>query len=332
MKKVLLFDTALATSNIGDEIIFESAKEALDPIIRDAAIYRMGTHVVNYSAFQMFVHKFIRPDSKIRAICDKADYKFICGTNLLMDDLISPRPQFMLNYANKSLYYNAVMVGVGRVSDYNSFKNSYTVGLYRKVFSGRYLHSVRDEETKNVLKTIGIDSINTGCPTLWMLTKERCAEIPRVKARNAVFSLSGYRQQSDPASDMKMVECILRNYDKVYAWIQTACDEEYVRKILNGRGNVKFVYSLDRFAEILKCGDIDYIGTRLHGAVFAMQHGVRSLVIAVDERARGFHESNNLPILEREKIELLESVIKAEIVTDIRIKEKEIRDFLGQFV
>ncbi len=333
MNRILLFDTAIATSNIGDEIIFSSAKAGLAPVLQNASLFRLGTHIENYSAFQMFLHHWIRPDRKIQWIVEKADLKLICGTNLLVENLLTPRPQFMLNPANKSLYSGAVLVGVGRDTDYSRFKNRYTADLYRKVLSREFFHSVRDEATKSVLDTVGIRSINTGCPTLWMMTEEKCASIPRRKADHAVFSVSGYEKLRDPQKDRYQLACILKNYDQVYAWVQTAVDEEYIRQLISPEENgIQMVYSLNHYEEILNRKNIDYIGSRLHGGIFALQHNVRSLIISIDERAEGFHESTNLPILRRSEIENLDTLINGEIETRITLRKKEIDAFLGQFL
>lgn len=332
MKKILLFDTALATTNIGDEIIFQSVKEGLNPIIENASIYRMGTHVENYSPFQMFLHKYIYSDKKIKLINEEADFKFICGTNMLVDNLFRPRAQFMLNPTNKSLYFDSVLVGVGRVADYSEFKNSFTKRLYLSILSTKYKHSVRDEATKHILEDIGINCINTGCPTLWNFTSEKCNQIPSYKAENVIFSVSGYESQRDPINDKCMLECLKQNYKKMYAWIQTAVDEEYLLNLINVKDyNIKFVYSLEMFNKIADFGNVDYIGTRLHGGIYAMQHNVRSLIIAIDERAVGFHESNNIPILKRENMASLDSVINDVLVTEIKLNRDAIDEFLIQF-
>lgn len=331
MKKVLLFDTALATSNTGDEIIFESVKLGLKPVIDNASVYRMATHVQNYSAFQMFLHRHIYADAKIKAINEEAHYKFICGTNLLTPNLFRPRGQFMLNFSNKSLYENAILVGVGRIRDFKKFKNQYTENLYKKALSKQFLHSVRDEETKDVLESIGIKCINTGCPTLWMMNADKCASIPTKKSDNIVFSLSGYESQREIYRDKRMLSCLLKNYKTVYAWIQTTADEAYIREINDDDKNIEYIYSLEYFKKILDEGNIDYVGTRLHGGIYAMQHNVRSLIVAIDERAIGFHESNNLPIIRREEIEKLDEVINGKLITDIHLNTGGINTFIEQF-
>ena len=97
-----------------------------------------------------------------------------------------------------------------------------------------------------------------------------------------------------------MIECLKSNYDKIYVWIQTAIDEEYFKTLTNQDNyQYKSIYSLNEFKRVLKNGDVDYIGTRLHGGIYALQNRVRSIIIAIDERANGFYESNNIPILQR---------------------------------
>ena len=64
MRKILLFDTAIDTGNLGDEIILESVKKELSTILDSASVYRMGTHIENYSPIQMIAHKFIWASSR----------------------------------------------------------------------------------------------------------------------------------------------------------------------------------------------------------------------------------------------------------------------------
>ena len=89
--------------------------------------------------------------------------------------------------------------------------------------------------------------------------------------------------------------------------------------------------TLDAFDAALDQEDTDYVGTRLHGGIRALQHGRRSLIIAIDNRAREMHKDFNIPVLERDEIEKLEDWICGESTTDIRIPIDEIERFLGQF-
>ena len=42
----------------------------------------------------------------------------------------------------------------------------------------KYIHSVRDSFSEQMLNSMGITNvINTGCPTMWGITKELCQDI-----------------------------------------------------------------------------------------------------------------------------------------------------------
>lgn len=120
MKQVLLFDTAIATTNLGDEIILEGVKAGLRPVLEKSLTFRLGTHIENYSAIQMLTYNW-----KYHQLCEKADYKFVCGTNLFSNNLKGLFPQWMLNPFNMKLYTNSILVGVGKISDYKEI-NTYT--------------------------------------------------------------------------------------------------------------------------------------------------------------------------------------------------------------
>ena len=63
-----------------------------------------------------------------------------------------------------------------------------------------------------------------------------------------------------------------------------------------------------------------------------MQNACRSIVIAIDERARGFNQINNIPILERDNISELENLINSEFETNIKINRDAINEFIEQFI
>jgi len=325
MKQVLLFDTAIATTNIGDEIIFESVKIGLSRVLDEALVFRLGTHIENYNAFQMY------KNWKYKLLCQNADYKFICGTNLLAESVKGRFSQWQLNKYNYPLYSESILVGVGKRINYKTIDN-YTKKLYCKVLSNKYIHSVRDDETKKIVEGLGFSAINTGCPTMWGLTTELCGTIPLCKSKNAIISVSGYKDQIDYENDREFIKIVQNNYQRVYVWIQTAVDETYLDSIPGTKDFIR-IYSLKKYSDILENGDVDYIGTRLHGGIFALQHKARTLVISIDERAEGFYNTNNLPIIKREEVKTgLDRRINSSWKTDIHIKTNEIKQFLNQFV
>ena len=320
---IVVFDTAIGTSNRGDDIILEGAEKALSPLLDECFVMRFATHLNNFKTYQYF-----RNGMKLK-YADTCDYKFIMGTNLLTSDMFKTRGQWPINPISKRLYTGSIMVGVGTTFD-NGKVTNYTKSIYKSILRSDIIHSVRDEQSKALLESVGVKAINTGCPTLWELTPEVCVRIPTKKAKNVIITLSGYSDQKDPIYDQKLLSEIEKMYDKIYFWVQTSEDGKYLDSLKTTKDIAK-IYSMQNFKEVCKSGDVDYVGTRLHGGVFAMQNGVRSLVIAIDHRARGFHESNNLNILERTEVENLSSIMQNEMKTEIVLNQKEINAFLSQF-
>lgn len=325
MKNIAIFDTALGTSNVGDEIILDSIYHNMSDVFSHGFSLRLATHVNNFSWLQM-----LRNNGKVHFFRN-ADWKFVCGTNLIAQTRVGKiNPQWQLYLSNLPIYRNCVLIGVGTTkrTERLDFLASY---LYRRVLSKQYLHSVRDELTKNIVESLGCKAINTGCPTLWNLTEEHCRKIPRGKADACIFSVSGYKDQIDRKQDQKMLDILCLNYDTLFAWIQTTDDESYLDS-LTVKKSVKKIYSLSKYRELLQGGNVDYVGTRLHGGVFALQNGCRSIIISIDHRADGFHETNNLPILKRREIDSLDGMINSNWSTEIKIDESAVKAFKSQFV
>lgn len=324
MKKIVVFDTALGTSNNGDEIIMESIHNEFKELIDNNFSLRLATHVNNFSFLQM-----CRNNGKINYF-KNADYKFIFGTNLIAQKRIGKvNSQWQLKLSNIPIYEGCILVGAGCTFGGDK-TDALAKMLYKKVLSKKYYHSVRDEQTKKVVESLGVKAINTGCPTLWCFTPEFCNEIPETKAEECIITVSGYADQFDTQMDQKMIDIVKSNYKKVYCYIQTTEDEKYLNKLKNTEDIVR-VYSLNKYKEILNTKDIDYVGTRLHGGIYAMQNKCRSIIISIDHRARGFYETNNIPILERNSMDKLDNMINSKFKTEIRINQKAIDSFKNQF-
>lgn len=325
MHNIVIFDTAIGTSNLGDEIIFESVLNEMREVLDNNFTLRLGTHITNFTLQQM-----IRKNMKVKHFLS-ADWKLICGTNLIAQKRIGKiNNQWQIPLSNIPVYKNSILVGAG-TTDYTLTMDPLAKWLYRSVLSKEYKHSVRDEHTKALLSQIGIESINTGCPTLWDLTEDLCSRIPRKKACNAIISLSGYSSQTDKEMDLRFLQIMEKNYRKLWFWVQTTEDEKYIQSL--GFSNYEPIYSLKAFRDIASSKKPDYVGTRLHGGVYALNNGCRSIVIGIDHRATGFQKSNNLKVIQRTEIaDQLEEMIQSEFDTEIRIDQKAIHDFKEQFL
>lgn len=321
---IVLFNTAIATSNLGDYIICDSAKEELKSLLDTSFVMELGSHVKNFG-----VAYYCYPNTKIDFL-KRADYKFVLGTNLLTSNMLRSIRQWPMGLIERKAYKDCIMMGVG--TTYDSIKmDVLTRQMYKQILRKDIAHSVRDEKSKQLIESLGnYHVIDTGCPTLWGLTEDVCQSIPKEKAKNVVFTVSGYKNQKDIEKDQCMLEILENNYDNLYLWVQTTEDNAYYETLKHNKP-VKKLFTLEQFRNVCINGDVDYIGTRLHGGIFAMQNRVRSIIIEIDHRAAGFREINRIITLKRDHINELEDLIHQNIKTEIKIRSKEINEWLGQF-
>lgn len=315
--QIVYFDPGCGTLNVGDEIISASARGHLDPLLRDRFIVRLSSHQ--------------RVSFRYRRHLNESDFGLVLGSNLLKSNMLFGYRQWDVSLPDTIQVNNLVLVGCGWQTYDEKGVDPYSKCLYRRILSGEYLHSVRDEYTKKKLKSIGIRNvINTGCPTTWGFTREFCKSIPTRKAGSVVCTVTDYRR--DPRADSAMLDTLKAEYGKVYLWLQGNGDREYVSGLESSRGITTIPPMLEAYDSFLREeDDVDYIGTRLHGGIRALQHGKRTLIVSVDNRAREMSRDFNIPTIERDQMCGLKDWIHAEAPTDIRIRSGEINQFLNQF-
>lgn len=322
MESIVLFDPSIRSLNLGDHIIMDSAERQLAEITRGRFTLKCATHAPAVTFYQN-----TRRNPRMR-FYDEAKYKFVCGSNLLWRRLSIPRPTLNINPFNCMPYEGCILLGVGSDSGQKDM-DGYTRRLYRKVLSSEYVHSTRDDKTKAIVESLGLKAINTGCPTMWGFTEEFCAEIPTDKADDVVFTITDYSR--DPGRDREMIRSLKRNYNNVSMWLQGAFDEEYLDELGEHDGIRLVGPSLREFHEALSEGSVDYVGTRLHAGMYALQHKRRSIILIVDQRVRSMKVSYGINCLEREDVESLDDLINSEVPTHMNIDEEAINSWLSQF-
>ena len=128
------------------------------------------------------------------------------------------------------------------------------------------------------------------------------------------------------------MDILKRCYDTVYFWVQGDRDWDYFQKLERTEGITVVPPSKEAYHRLLCEADLDYIGTRLHGGVYAMRHKKRAIIIAIDERARAIHAANNLNCIEQHAIATeLEPMIRSEFETKIRMPFDQIEAWRSQF-
>ncbi len=322
MKNIILFDTSVGTTNKGDDIIMTSAVKGMSEILEKNYVVTIPTHITPFSWFQAH---FWWKAKWVKA----ADMKFICGTNLLANSLRYPVNDLNTHLWKCGPMEGSVLVGVGN-SLLDKRIDGYTKRIYNKILSHELIHSTRDDETTEMLERLGYKAITTGCVTLWGLTPEHCATIPTQKADEVVFTLTG--PQRDEKRDQVMLDVLKKNYLKRYFYVQTIWDMDYF-KSLKGLDDVEIISpDISNYGTFLDSHEVDYVGTRLHGGMFAMQHRKRAIILTIDNRARNITKVSNLNTLEREQINDLEDMIKSSITTNVTMDYSKLKQWKSQFI
>lgn len=324
METVVLFDPGIRSLNKGDEIIMKSAERELDKrgLLDNRYVIRSATHAPIVTWYQNS-----RRNPRMR-VYDEAKYKFICGSNLMWKNMMKPRPTFNVDLTNCRPYRNSIFMGIG-IGQANSKVNWYTKELYHKILSKEFVHSTRDARAAEFLKGLGYQTIDTGCPTMWQFTPEFCQGIPRKKAQDVIFTLTDYVR--DKQYDQQLIDILTREYRNVYFWIQGIFDKEYFDSFDHTENIHIIAPTLEAYSKVLQQDDIEYVGTRLHAAMFAMQHQKRAIILAIDNRVRDMSETYELHTLERNDISQLPQMINASFLTDIKLKQGNIDKWLAQF-
>lgn len=321
MRNILLLDTSVASCNKGDDIIMECVRKELQFLLKGNYEYTLPTHVSPFHWYQVW-----RNSSRLQSYSN-CELKFIGGSNILCKDLLTHYPQWNINWFNCKPLMGSIGVGVGAGAGETS--NWYTRKMYQRVLSHDYFHSVRDERTKQYVESLGLKAINTGCVTMWMLTPEFCKSIPAQKSDKVVFTLT--RQPAVNENGQFLIDTLLKNYHEVYFWPQGMGDYEYFHDF-NNIENIKILpASKAAYDEYLTNNDTDYVGTRLHGGVYAMRHGRRAIIIAIDERAREIDKANHLNCIDINQIHELPEMINSEIETHVTMDFEAIKRWKSQF-
>lgn len=313
-EKLVLFDPSIDSRNMGDSIISYYCSRALSEILAAKDVLRVPTHTL--------------PTKNQLADIALAGEKIVCGTNL-----ITPHFEEFSNWKmpnNLEGYRDIVTLGVGwgyycdEISKISRF-------VYRTILSGKRLHSVRDGYTERKFREMGITNVvNTGCPTLWGLTPEHCALIPQKKASRVITTLTDYDR--NPEADRLMLDILKRNYEQVFVWLQGTEDFSYLRSLIDP-GSVQIIErDLEQYTRALDMGDVDYVGTRLHAGIHAMNRGVRSIILAVDNRAAEMGRDFHLPVIQRSNIcGKLPERIASTWATNIVLPSDAIHQWKAQF-
>jgi len=316
MKEIAILDTSISSDNIGDEIIMDSINRIIRDIFPSAYIWRIASHE--------------RLSKRTKEFILRSSMCLIGGTNIL-SSYISYDALWPIDESDAKIFneIDTVCVGTGW-NDYMENPGEEASYILRLALSKNTIHSVRDSYTKDKMCHIGIRSINTSCPTTWMLNKKHCNKIPQKKAENALVTLTAWRK--NPEKDSEIIKTIERSYKNLFFFPQMCEDYYYFKSLCDS--NVKIVNpSLKDLDSVLSNEDIDFIGTRLHGGIRALQKKKRTLILSVDNRSKEIKKDINIPVLDRNgDLHEIEDWIHGNRKTDIKIPKRNIDLWKKQFI
>ena len=335
--KIAKISPFISTANTGDYIIADYSDKILTEIFGEF----LGVAIPSREKISEVGASAIR----------SSDYTFVCGTNLLSSDFRARRQweinsitalKIVLQSLPKRSWYKVklikeklsqihiILFGVGWV-DYQSAPTAYTKHLLRSILDSDFFHSVRDSYTEEKLKSIGIKNVlNTACPTMWGLTEQFCKTIPTNKAETVVTTITDYRE--DAKRDTLLLNLLISEYKKVYLWLQSFEDIKYIQK-LGYYNKVELIApTLKSYDSFLSQMNVDYIGTRLHGGIRALNYCKRSCIIGIDNRAIEIQKDTNLPVINAKNINSeLVPWIYGNNPTDIKLPMTNIIKWKSQF-
>jgi len=181
MKYIINFVPHTGSGNLGDYIIVDSTMKILNKIFNSENIYFFN--IATHQPLTSYHRKILKLLTKNKAKM----LKIVSGTNLfnLFYTPFSSLNSWKVNYLDIPYLKGTILFGVGTQIRKKKTKNflksflgkgraEYSKWFWRKILNSEFLHLVRDQESVDLLRGLGLEGKNLGCPTLWLLTKEHC--------------------------------------------------------------------------------------------------------------------------------------------------------------
>lgn len=315
MKTISLLDTTISSYNLGNEIIMDAVNSVIEDLFPESFLFRIPWE-------ENFSVKSLR-------YMTNSDYTFFGGTNSFSSHLLKYK-QHGFRLRDLILFRNLISFGMGWWQ-YQTKPGLYSSFFWQTLLSDSCLHSVRDEYTKTMLASIGIKNVlNTSCPTTWSLTEKHCAEIPSSKSEHVVTTLTDYNPALD--QDKKMLKVLFDSYKFVSVWLQGHNDLLKFRPLFQSFPEIKIIPpKLGLYDQYLLEHQCDYIGTRLHGGIRALQKKRRALIISIDNRAQEISKDINLAVCARGDLNSISSFASSSMETNIKLPMESIDLWKKQF-
>lgn len=263
------------------------SKNTGDQIISDAVLTELTSRFPGIQLLRLPTQR--RPSKRELDEARDVNVFLLGGTNIINGNIPRYHQWHMSPRAYTKFRRRTSLLGVGWWQ-YQPTVNTLSRRIWRDILDGQ-VHSVRDEYTAGKFSSIGIPSLYTGCITMWALSGKRMQFGQRKSS--VIATITDYNK--DKARDTRLFSELRRRYERVYLWPQGAGDAAYVRSIAD---DIHLLDpSLDEFNAALDSNQFDYIGTRLHAGIRALQRGISSYIVAVDNRATEMARGTGLPVI-----------------------------------
>ncbi|MBD5785281.1 polysaccharide pyruvyl transferase family protein [Cellulosimicrobium terreum] len=262
---IVVVDPGTASTNTGDQIISEAVRDEL------VLPLRARGEVVELVP----MHGALTDTH--RELVSRASDVVVCGTNLLSDHMRFRRSWPWSVDDIELAAGRLTFFGVGWWQYQRAGIDPVSAAWLRRL-AGPTPWAVRDDYSLRRLRRAGVPAVHTSCPTLWRVAKQ---VLPGGQ-RRVVVTLTDYNQ--DPLADARLVRTLVETFDEVVFWPQGPGDTQYVEHVRAGAGTV-LGRDLAELDAALVVPDTAYVGLRLHGGIRAIQRGVPTLILSVDNRA-----------------------------------------------
>lgn len=269
-----ILDTSLNSENDGDQIIVESILK----------------HYPEMGSWPRFpTHTPLTKNERAKSA--NLDLLVVTGTNILTSRALRDRQWRLRPHDIAALYKKVIFLGVG----WRQYQGDPSLLARAKLAALKFPGvpvAARDAYTVEKLSKIGVEALNTGCPTMWSLPPV----LPALGAeRRCITTLTSYNPNN--IRDLEMIEFLSGIYDQVQIWPQGYEDAVNAARLKLPRNVHVASRGLSSLDSLLV--DHEYVGTRLHAGIRAAQAGKPSLVVAVDNRAIEISRDTGFPVVAR---------------------------------
>lgn len=305
-----IIDTSISSLNLGDNIIMDWCNNVLHDVLQNQYYIRIPRHV--------------KIDKQTKRIIEQSNKLILCWTNALKSPILIKN--FFRNF-NYSILKNKIIlmwVWWGKYQDNIDWLTRY---LLKYSLDKEHIHSVRDSYTLEKLNKIWINNVvNTSCPSLRELKNKI---YNNNKQKNVIFTITCYSK--NPQADKYLIKILKKTYENLFFWPQQVWDSEYIDSLWI-KNWINFINpNIDSYNKLLEQGNIDYVWTRLHGWIRAIQKWIRAIIISIDNRTQEMSKDIWLLSVWRENLDNLDYYINNVFDTKLTIPIKNIDLWKSQF-